>query len=132
MKRRKFLSLSIAATLTPWIAWASQDTLDYTPGLIAEKLDAGNIVMVDFYEKYCSTCRAQARILKELREKNPAYDANIIFINVNIDSNSDLAKKHNVTRHGTLLMLSGSKVLSRVDSSTSSKKIMAFLDAGLV
>jgi thioredoxin 1 len=132
MKRRKFLALSFAATVTPCIAWASQNTLEYTPGLIEEKLGAGNIVMVDFFQNYCSTCRAQARILKQLRGNNSAYDANIVFINVDIKTNSDLAKKHNVTRHGTLLLLSGNNVLARVDSSTSSEKIKAFLDAGLV
>ena len=80
MKRRVFLAMSSAATLSPFMAWASQDILEYTTGLIEEKLAAGNIVMVDFYENYCSTCRAQARVLKLLREENPTYDASIVFI----------------------------------------------------
>jgi thioredoxin 1 len=132
MKRRVFLVMSSAATLSPFMAWASEDILEYTTGLIEEKLAAGNIVMVDFYENYCSTCRAQARVLKLLREENPAYDASIVFINVDIKSNFDLAKTYNVTRHGTLLMLFGDEVLARVDSLTKTEKIKEFLDAGLV
>lgn len=132
MKRRVFLAISSAAMLGPYMARASQDILEYETGLIEEKLAAGKVVMVDFYENYCSTCRAQARALKILRNENPAYDANIVFINVDIIENSDLAKTHNVTRHGTLLMLLGDKVLARLDSETSADAIKGFLDAGLV
>jgi thioredoxin 1 len=132
MKKRNFLALATAALLVPQMAWAEEGILEYTPGLIEQKLAAGNIVMVDFFENYCSTCRAQARALTALREENPAYDAKIVFINVNIQANEDLAAKHQVTRHGTLLMLFGDEVLARVDSITKKEKIKVFLDAGLI
>lgn len=132
MKKRNFLTLATAVLLVPHIAWAEEGILEYAPGLIEKKLAAGNIVMVDFFEKYCSTCRSQARSLTALREENPAYDEKIVFINVNILENKDLARKHQVTRHGTLLMLFGDEVLARVDSITNKKKIETFLDAGLI
>ena len=132
MKKRNFLALATAALLVPHMAWAEEGVLEYAPGLIEEKLAAGNIVMVDFFQNYCSTCRSQARALKALREENPAYDEKIVFINVNIRANRDLAAKHQVTRHGTLLMLYGDDVLARVDSITKKETIKIFLDAGLI
>ena len=132
MKKRNFLALATAALLVPHMAWAEEGILEYTPGLIEEKLAEGNTVMVDFFENYCSTCRAQARALTALRTENPAYDEKIVFINVNIDENGELAAKHQVTRHGTLLMLFGDEVLARLDSITKKERIQIFLDAGLI
>ncbi|MDO6727150.1 thioredoxin family protein [Cognatishimia sp. 1_MG-2023] len=129
MKRRSFLALAAAASL-PSISFAAAD---YTPGLVKKHLAAGDTVFLDFKASWCSTCKAQERVIDALKKANPAYDANIVFIAVDWDQygNSDLVKDMRIPRRSTLVAIKGDKELGRIVAGTSKSQIKALMDSAL-
>ncbi|MGH1445987.1 MAG: thioredoxin family protein [Cognatishimia sp.] len=129
MKRRSFLALTAAASL-PSISFAAAD---YTPGLVKKHLAAGDTVFLDFKASWCSTCKAQERVIDALKKANPAYDANIVFIAVDWDQygNSDLVKDMRIPRRSTLVAIKGDKELGRIVAGTSKSQIKALMDSAL-
>lgn len=129
MKRRSFLALAAAASL-PSISFAATD---YTPGLVKKHLAAGDTVFLDFKASWCSTCKAQERVIDALKKANPAYDANIVFIAVDWDQygNSDLVKDMRIPRRSTLVAIKGDKELGRIVAGTSKSQIKALMDSAL-
>jgi len=88
VKRRSFIAGSAVLFGASRLSLAEGDfaTIEYTPGLIEEKLAAGETVLVDYAAAWCSTCARQERILQALREENPAFDENISFVKVDWDT----------------------------------------------
>ena len=62
-----------------------------------------------------------------------AYNANIVFINVDWDDygKSDLVKSLSIPRRSTLVVLKGDQEIGRVVAQTSSKTIKKLMDAAL-
>ncbi len=83
MNRRDFLLLTAAATLAPALSRAAP--LAYAPGLVEQRLAAGETLFLDFTASWCTTCAAQARVLAALKAENPAYEAAVTFIDVDWD-----------------------------------------------
>lgn len=129
MKRRTFLAAALVAL--PFTATA--EPLDYTNGLVKERLAAGEVVFLDFKADWCSTCRAQERVINALREENPAYEDSITFINVDWDEfgRSDLVKELNIPRRSTLVVLHGEDELGRNVAQTSQESIESLMNAAL-
>ena len=132
MKRREFLVGTAAVTITPMTAHANE-TLDYTPGLVRERLAAGETLFVDFKADWCTTCRAQERVITELRSGNPAYDTAITFVNVDWDQygRGDLVQELNIPRRSTLVVMKGSAELGRIVARTSRRDIQSLMDIAL-
>ena len=130
MKRREFLTVTTAALLVPQLAVAAGKTLDYKPGLVQQRLDAGETVFVDFSAAWCSTCRAQERAITALRAENAAYDEAITFVKVDWDTyrQADLTKALKIPRRSTLVLLRGDAELGRIVARTSKGDIQALLD----
>ena len=131
MKRREFLILSAAATALPMVAHAAP--LDYTPGLVKKHLAKGDTVFLDFKASWCSTCAAQERVINALKYENPAYEANITFINVDWDvhARSELSKSLKIPRRSTLVVLRGDQELGRIVAQTGQSKIKSLMDTAL-
>ncbi len=131
MDRRTFLTLSGAAALVP--AGAMAAPLDYTPGLVEQHLAAGDTVFLEFNTDWCSTCAAQRRVMAQLKAENPAYEENIVFINVDWDqhSRSDLARNLKIPRRSTLVVLRGDQELGRIVAQTGKATIKALMDTAL-
>lgn len=131
MKRREFIALGAALALVP--AAVQAETLDYTPGLVKERLAAGETVFIDFKADWCTTCRAQERVIGALRGENAAYDEAITFINVNWDEygRGDLANELEIPRRSTLVVMRGEAELGRVVARTSRGDIQALMDIAL-
>lgn len=132
MKRREFLVLGAAATLAPLAAQAAE-TLEYTPGLVKERLAAGETVFVDFKADWCTTCRAQERVIGALRGENAAYDDAITFVNVDWDQHGrgELARELNIPRRSTLVVMKGEAELGRLVARTSRRDIQGLMDTAL-
>ncbi|MFY0595169.1 MAG: thioredoxin family protein [Cognatishimia sp.] len=130
MFRRQFLALTGAAAALPTLGFAATD---YTPGLVKKHLDQGDTVFLDFKAAWCSTCRAQERVINALKSENPDYDAKIVFIDVDWDQygRSDLVKSLRVPRRSTLVALKGDAEIGRIVADTSSRKIKKLMDAAL-
>lgn len=132
MKRRHFIALSAAASLAPFSLHAAEP-LQYTPGAAEAAMDAGKVVLLDFWASWCSTCAAQERVLAELKAENPAYVENIVFFVVDWDKHGkgDLSKALKIPRRSTLVALKGREELGRIVAGTSKRDIKALLDMAL-
>ncbi|MHA3915439.1 thioredoxin family protein [Halovulum sp. GXIMD14793] len=133
MKRRLFLATAAALAIAlPGLSRAA-DTVDYSPGLIAQALADGKTVFVDYAADWCSTCARQERVISALRAANPAYDEAMLFVRVDWDD----YKRHKVTtsrkipRRSTLVLLRGDKELGRIVAGTGEAEIRTLMEKGL-
>jgi thioredoxin 1 len=133
MNRRDFMWLTAAGAVTlPTASWASTK-LTYTPGMVRERLAAGETVLVDFTATWCSTCRAQGRILENLKAADAAYEKNITFIDVDWDTygKGELAFDLEIPRRSTLVLLRGDAELGGIVADTREASIKELLDRAL-
>lgn len=130
---RRTLILSGAATLVLPALPAFAAPLNYTPGLMKERLEAGETVFLDFKASWCGTCRAQERVLGSLKSANGEYEKNITFINVDWDTYGDsvMADKLKIPRRSTLVVLKGKQEIGRIVADTSERSIKELMDAAL-
>lgn len=131
MDRRLFLTSAAAFSLAPVGARARM--IDYTPGKIEAALGAGETVLVDYAADWCSTCKRQERVIRALRDANPAYDTAITFIRVDWDEyqRHAVTRSRGVPRRSTLLLLRGDEELGRLVAETREASIKALLDLAL-
>lgn len=132
MNRREFISITAAAaTLAPLSARAA--AIDYTPGLVEQRLAAGETLFLDFKASWCSTCAAQDRVINALLAENPAYAAKVTFIDVDWDvyANDPLTLRLAIPRRSTLVVLRGDQELGRIVAGTSRDAIKALMDVAL-
>lgn len=131
MNRRDVLLLGASTLLLAGRAGATN--IDYTPGLVQQRLAAGETVFVDFFAPWCGTCRTQERHIEALRAENPAYDAAMTFIRVDWDTygRGELAQRLQIPRRSTLVLLRGDQELGRIVAGTSRSDIQALMDLGL-
>ena len=129
MNRRNFLLTSTALLVAGPVLAA----MNYTPGLVEEKLAEGKTVFLDFKASWCSTCAAQERVINALRSENPAYNENIVFINVDWDQykNDPLTVMLNIPRRSTLVVLKGEEELGRIVAGTARSAIQDLMDTAL-
>lgn len=132
MHRRDFLALTAAVSVALPVR-ARAATLDYTPGLVDQRLAAGETVFLDFKASWCSTCAAQERVITALKAGNPAYERAITFIDVDWDSYRDdpLTVMLNIPRRSTLVVLKGDAELGRIVAGTGRAEIKALMDTAL-
>ena len=128
--RRTFVTGLVAVAASPVLAGAGAA---YKPGLVTRELAEGKTVLIDFYTDWCTTCRAQERIINALQAENPAYAEQISFIAVDWDqySGSDLARSLNIPRRSTLVAIKGQTELGRLVADTRAASIKALLDTAL-
>jgi len=131
MDRRTFIATASATALLP--AAANAIGLEYTPGLVKERLAAGETVFIDFAAHWCTTCRAQERVIGQLLGDKPAYEENITFVRVDWDEygRGELATELNIPRRSTLVVLKGDEELGRLVARTSQGDIQRLLDTAL-
>lgn len=130
---RRTLILSGAATLVLPAAPALASAVEYVPGLLKKHQAAGDTVLLDFTASWCGTCRAQGRVLESLKAENPAYDENIVFIDVDWDTygKSQMADSLKIPRRSTLVVLKGKTEIGRIVADTSKRNIKKLVDAAL-
>lgn len=133
MNRRKFISVSALYVLSAKVVSAMTGTTEYTPGLIKDKLAAGETLLVDFSAAWCGTCKRQERILDELRAENPMFNEKITFVKVDWDtySSHEVTSSRNIPRRSTLLLLRGTEELGRIVAGTDTGEIKSLLELGL-
>jgi thioredoxin 1 len=132
MQRRDFLTLAASLTVAPFAARAGDATL-YTPGSAEAAMDAGKVVLLDFWASWCSTCAAQERVLAALKAENPDYEKKIAFFIVDWDQygKGELSKSLKIPRRSTLVALKGRDEIGRIVAGTGEAEIKALLDAAL-
>ncbi|MBL4806399.1 MAG: thioredoxin family protein [Rhodobacteraceae bacterium] len=133
MKRRTFIALATAISLTPMAALADEGWITYQPGVIAELLANGDTVFVDYSATWCSTCKAQGRTIDALRDDNPDFSAAMQFVRVDWDTygREDVTTSRNIPRRSTLIVLRGDAELGRIVAGTRRADIQALLELGV-
>lgn len=134
MERRIFLTAALAATLPLPALAGGLKTVDFdNSDPIRAALKAGKTVFVDYAADWCSTCAVQERVINALREGNPDYDANIVFVRVDWDDfgNAPVSVERNIPRRSTLIALKGDDELGRIVAGTSEADIKALMDRAL-
>jgi len=135
MTRRGALALILAAgtALPPPLSAAEPDMIEYRPGLVRERLAAGETVFLDFSAVWCTTCKAQERVIDALQQENPAYQEAVTFVRVDWDEyrGADISRRLNIPRRSTLVVLKGEEELDRIVAGTSRSDIKALMDTAL-
>ncbi len=132
MHRRDFLVLTAAVSLAMPLG-ARAAAIDYAPGIVEQRLAAGETVFLDFKASWCSTCAAQERVINALMQENPDYARRVTFVNVDWDKyqGDALTKRLNIPRRSTLVVLKGDQELGRIVAGTGRAEIKALMDAAL-
>jgi hypothetical protein len=132
MNRRSFIATAIALALLPSLGLAA-GPIQFKPGLVQRRLRRGETVLIRFYTSWCTTCARQERVINALRGENAAYDQQITYIEVDWDlhSRSDLARRLNIPRRSTLVVLKGDEELGRIVAGTAVGDIKALMDKAL-
>lgn len=132
MLRRDFLMLTAAVTVALPVK-ARAGVLSYTPGLVDERLAAGETLFVDFKASWCTTCAAQSRVIAALKRENPDYEKAITFVDVDWDTYAEdpLTIMLNIPRRSTLVVLKGEEELGRIVAGTGRNDIKALMDTAL-
>lgn len=133
MNRRFFLAATAAAIAAPKLLIAGGNFEEYSPGLIKEKLAAGETVLVDYAASWCSTCKRQERVIKELRAENPEFNQRISFVRVDWDTygGHEVTTSRKIPRRSTLIMLKGEDELGRIVAGTNREDIKGLLELAL-
>ena len=135
MNRRDFIALTAAVTLAAPLGATRlrAETVTYTPGVVSQALDAGKTVFVDFHATWCSTCKAQERVMNLLKSGNPDYEKHVTFVVVDWDTYKDgmLAAELKIPRRSTLVVLKGDKELGRIVAGTARAQIKGLMDTAL-
>ncbi|WP_166418026.1 thioredoxin family protein [Cochlodiniinecator piscidefendens] len=131
MKRRAFIALAAVAVMAPLTTQAGQH--NYRPGLVDELLADGQTVFVEFKTNWCPTCAAQQRVIGGVTSEDSAYLENVEFVTVDWDiySSEDLARRLNIPRRSTLVVLQGDQELGRIVAGTSRSAIKGLMDTAL-
>ena len=135
MNRRHFLATTAALATLPMTATAQMAPdgwQDYTPGLIQSMLDEGKTVFVDYSASWCSTCKAQERVIEGLRAGTDKYES-MVFVRVDWDEygRHSVTTSRKIPRRSTLLVLRGSDELGRIVAGTRVADVEALMNLGL-
>lgn len=96
-------------------------------------MEAGEVIILNFWTDWCSTCAAQERVIAQLMAENPAYAAKVRFIVVDWDEHGDgdLSRALKIPRRSTLVALKGKEEIVRIVAGTGKAEIKALFDAAL-
>ena len=68
-------------------------------------------LFVDFYADWCEPCKILDRVLEEMQ---PAFEARMVFLKVDIDESEDLKKKYSIMSVPTLILFYNGNVIWRM------------------
>lgn len=98
----------MATSLLLTFAFANVQALEkqaYTEERFDALQAAGEVVLIDVYASWCSTCAKQQAALEAYRKANPAKEFHIL--EVDFDKDKDLVRQFRAPRQSTLLLYKG-------------------------
>lgn len=131
MNRRTLLLSGAALVLAAPLR--ADDRTFYTPGMAEQAMQAGEVVILNFWADWCSTCAAQQRVIADLMASTPAYGRAVRFIVVDWDEHGKgtLSRALKIPRRSTLVALKGQQEIGRIVAGTGKAEIKALFDTAL-
>lgn len=86
------------------------------------------VTLVDFWAEWCGPCRMMAPAIEELAAE---YDGKATIAKVNVDNESELAVKFNVSSIPTLLVLKDGEIARQFIGVTSKSDLAQAIDNAL-
>ena len=126
MKRRALIILLLAFPLLALSSLArALDIQPYTANSLQQAQAAGKPVAVHFHADWCSTCKAQEQVFKNL-QADPQLNG-ITLLVAHYDNERDLKKAMNVRAQSVVVIFRGSEETARLGGETKPDKIKAAL-----
>jgi thiol-disulfide isomerase/thioredoxin len=105
------------------------DEKPFTDAAFKAVQQAGKPILIDAYAPWCPVCRAQQKVLGELKQ-NAKYDG-VTVLKIDYDNQADALKAFGVRRQSTLIAYKGDKETGRSVGDTNAGSIAALLDSAL-
>lgn len=99
-----------------------------TDDSFTNEINAGKVVLVDFWAAWCGPCRAIAPIMDELAGE---YDGRATIAKVDVDSNPRVAMEFGIRSIPALLIFKGGKVVDTIVGAVPKAYITEKLNAQL-
>lgn len=101
-----------------------KDPLVLTCENFDQMIDSNELILVDFWAEWCSPCRFMHPIFEKLAAK---YREKIMFGRLNVDENSEIAIRYQVSSIPTFLMFVKSKPADVAIGSVGEKELEKFI-----
>jgi len=85
-------------------------------------------VIVDFHAVWCSPCKMQSPILKEVAAE---FGAKIIVIKIDVDQNNEIAGRYNIQSVPTLIIFKNGKLVWRQSGVVSKSQLKSVLEQNI-
>ena len=97
----------------------NDSNMEITEKEFPEIINSSKLVVADFFAEWCMPCLMLAPVLEELGEEMK----NVKFVKLNVDDNSDLAGKYNVSSIPCLVIIRDGKEVDRLVGNQSKEDI---------
>lgn len=78
-------------------------------------------ILLEFSATWCGPCKIQRPIIEDLKKLKDLFDINII----DVDDNTEMAEKYNITAVPTIIILDNHKEIFRYMGVTEKEKILS-------
>jgi thioredoxin 1 len=128
LSRRKVLIAVAAGTLVFSPAFAA-NSQPFNQAAFDQAQKAGKPILVAIHATWCPTCKAQTKILDELRAGKKF--SNLVYFVVDFDSQKDVVSRFGARMQSTLIAFKGQKEEGRSVGDTAWTSIAALLNKTL-
>ena len=88
---------------------------------------ANKTILLDVTASWCPVCRIQGLIIRRAEARMPQF----VVFTIDFDKDTDLLKRFDVSYQSTLIVMKGTKELSRSTGDTNEDRIDAMIQQGL-
>lgn len=127
MNRFSTFFLTAAATFS--LSAFAAEFKEFTDKALSEAQAAGSPIVVEFNASWCSTCKKQEKVLKDVLQ-DKKFEKFVVF-KADYDKEKALITRFKVIKQSTLVVLKGDKEIERATGITSEKDIVKLVSAGL-
>lgn len=89
-----------------------------------EVVRSEKMVLIDFYADWCGPCKMLSPVIEEISNEND----NVKVCKVNVDEQTDLARKFDIMTIPTLIVMKGELVLSKTSGVMPKSEILKMLN----
>lgn len=123
---RRFLAAFIMLATIGYSTFAAAEFAAFEKSKFETLVKSNASVVVHTHEWWCSTCRAQAKVLEDLQKD--AKFAKVTMLRASSSGNSDVLGPMKVTSRSIIVVFAGGKEIGRLDWVTDAAQIRALIE----